>query len=434
MPAPDTLREFSRQYLPEVSHTLEQIREAKLTMDSEYQPEDGSASESDETAPLRKLLQQMEKLKLENRRLKEQISAGTDPAKKLPAGCQIFHRLGPNEVSLYTPTWMIGDTDRESVLRLDVPLANLDKHLEKHPEIVFAVFKDYKKKAQHDFEEAANETETDMVPLIVSYKESIKFTSDDMVSAFKAFMALQPDFLTIFPHFDVDAEIAAPYLFWYHYRSSYERLAAKLKTQERDLMNLLTQWIEERYSDEYNAANACLANGRVTSKVMKYLVRPGDVLVSQDEDGTTKGYISTSWLKLNAASTSLRSTSNQGATNRGDNPNENGRKTPTPKLIIKDTYDFHGWHWQYEGSFYSRDKTIAISIEVESLDEEIMITELKSFPLRCADKVITDGLRRRGEMFWDCRSQKLVEYQSENHKTQAIVSLVPGISPKISLI
>ncbi|KAJ5975686.1 hypothetical protein N7481_009393 [Penicillium waksmanii] len=423
IPSPDSLRELTRQYFPEGSNTLEQPREAGFTMDSEYQPEDGSASESDETAPLRKLLQQMEKFRSENRRLREQISqlsAGTAATKKLPPGCQIFHRLGPNEISLYTPTWMIGDKDRESVLRLDVLLASLDKHLEKHPEIVFAVFKDYKKTAQHGFDEATNETETDTVPSIVSHRESIKLTSDDMVSAFKAFMALQPDFSSIFPGFDVDAEIHAPFLFWYHYRSSYEGLSAKLKIQDRDLMNLLTQWIEERYCDEYNMANACLAKGRVTPKIMKYLVRPGDVLVSQDDDGTTKGYISTSWLELNAASKSLRITSIEGATDRGDNPNEDGCSTPAQKLIIKDTYDFYGWYWEYDGSFYSRDKTITINIEADSSDQEIMITTLKSFPLKYADKIITDRLRRRGEMFWDCRSQKLVEYQTENHKTLAI--------------
>ncbi|RLL93199.1 hypothetical protein CFD26_101608 [Aspergillus turcosus] len=380
------------------------VRSAKEAMDQGLEPDDSGAGENDETRLMYKVLQQMESLKAENRRLKHQLSQMQNPASKserqLATTSQVFHRLSPSEVSLYSPTWMVAEKQDESLLRLDVVLGNLGSYLSKHPEIAFAVFKDYRKKNMHT---SRNNQDEDTVPPIEPYQVSMKFISDEMVDAFKAFMAIAPNFSTLFPNFKVDAEIQAPFLFWYHYRSSYLTIACQLKAAHRDLMDLMTRWIEETYSQEYDAIEASFGKGYVSSKTIKYLIRPGDVLVSKSENGVKTGILSTTWLQDHLDA--------KDETPTADKKEANGEHAVTSR------YFSQGWHWAYDGTLYKQKRTIAINLTHKTPDEEVDVSQLEYYPLKYASQDDRNCLRRRGETFRRLGTQRLVEYHTRSWST-----------------
>ncbi|KAI1417922.1 AAA family ATPase [Hypoxylon sp. FL1857] len=337
-------------------------------------------------------------LEAENRRLR---APSAEPEKKVifeaPAPrWQVFHKL-EGSTSLNEPSWVVNDSGKS--LRAEMPLASVDRYLEKHPEIAFAIYKEYKKDVQSTTKGDAM-VEDEMGPPEPD-REYIQFTSDAMIAAVRDFVYGQDEFETQFPDFDLKEEIPAPYLFWYYIRPFYAELLGRVRVDQQPLIELLWQWIEVNYGDEYRNADDRLEKGFVSRKLMKYLVRSGDVLVSY-LDNHLIAYESLTWTTMNPN----RDVAEKG----GKNPREERDRMGRP-AENKYVYSVTAWSWDYDDDdFYQRKRDLDIALTVSGPDDEIPIAGLDVFPLRYADEEVKGILKRRGETYWGCRHQKLIEY------------------------
>lgn len=340
---------------------------------------------------LKGLLQQIEALRAENRRLK---GATTESEKTVtfeaPAPAwQTFHRLDGN-TSVLGPSWVVSDTGSKS-LRIDIPLANPPRYLERHPEIAFAVYKDYQRDVQPNAKDDWPEDEEMGAP--EPQKESVKFTSDAMVGAIKAFVKEQPDFNKQFPKFDPTEEIPAPYRFWYYCRSLYAEALGRLRPEQQSLVELFSQWNEINYGQEYRDAESRFADGFVSHKSIKYLIRAGITIVSYLDD-QLHAFESTSWPKLVSEPVT-------------SGPESEGKKPPERRYV----YTITGWSWcLYDDGFYAKERVLEIVLSIPENEEEVPIVSLDVFPLRYASQEVQETLRQRGETYWKCRNQRLVDY------------------------
>lgn len=418
------------------------------------------------------LQSQVERLKRDNRKLREFISAPeplpTPIPEPLKTSYQVFHRPDTTNLSTYEPTWRLGENGARN-LHFDMLLKNAAQFLEKHPEIAFVVYKDYRAVSSSDswrpqYKETDDEIDTVRPPS--PYKESIKLISGEMVETFGSFMKKLPDFEYTFPSFNRRNEIAAPYLFWYHYRSVGDETIASLSPRHGELMTLLTKWIEEQYGAEYERAKALLDKGFISQNLMKYFVQPGDVLVSW-KDGMPIGTMCTTWAKWESQSPLKeesrggpgRTGAGWGIHNKsGYNDNEDmsrvtGRRfgfpednrklhmaiskdksggeqrhndgyslDDEPRKEFVDRYQDEGWRWKYDGSFIQKKVVVSIRLQYSHLDQEVKITSLNAYHIAYANKTAVNTLKIRGETFCSFRDAPLVEYREESWGSVSMVS------------
>ncbi|KAI1390037.1 uncharacterized protein F4822DRAFT_400596 [Hypoxylon trugodes] len=316
-----------------------------------------------------------------------------------------LYRLG-DSISLNEPSWALTD-DGSKTLRAEKPLANVSRYLDRHPEVVFVVYQDYPILDSRD-SSTKEEDEEEGEEILHAPKpshECITLSSRYMIEAVRAFTKAQPDSKSRFPHFDPADEIAAPYLFWYYGRHSYPKIREALLPGQQRLLDFLSLWIEDYYKQEYMEVESHLADGLISHKLMEYLICPGDVLVSNQKN-SLEAYIGTTWPQTDLRRNLPQQPLNGKARQKPDSLELRHRKR---KVVLS----VEGWCWEYDGTFRSSEKALEFTYWTSSPDEKLKITDLEIFPLKYATETIRAALQRRGETYWKCRGQKLVDYQSE---------------------
>ncbi|KAF6221504.1 hypothetical protein HO133_002360 [Letharia lupina] len=223
---------------------------------------------------------------------------------------------------------------RGPVLYANSPLKNVQFHLERHPEIAFIFYKGYDQSPPADNSKRMSKDGVYRIP--EPSKQTLVLNSEHLISAVERLGGSIPDFANFFPNFDPDREIPAPYI-------AYSPAMAKTHV----------------------AAKRRAAKGMVSRRLVKYLVRPGDVLV-RTQDAVPHAYVATTWAK-------------EGKPDReGSRKSEEGRpltlnaeKKQGPR---KRTYKFEvaAWSWAFDGSFERKRTTIKIQLNV-SVGERYMI-------------------------------------------------------------
>ena len=238
-------------------------------------------------------------------------------------------------------------------------------------------------------------------------KQTLMLTSEHMISAVEQLGRRIPDFDKFFPNFDPDAEIPAPYTFIYHSIPLFDHVVPHLTPLGIELLEMLNENVLASHGKEYLAAKQYQAKGIVSRRLVKYLVRPGDVLVST-QDSVPLAYVATTWAKEEAYKEDV------------SNPDEGrlhkitAEKHKGPKIR---TYNFRvaAWSWAFDGSFEQKRITIQIQLKVGDEDDEVSITSLNYFPLRFDTNGLQQLLEERGNIFWKCRTKRLVSYSDDDN-------------------
>lgn len=336
---------------------------------------------------LRHLVQRIGKLEKENKHLKAKKSDEWKPAK-----FQVFHHLANDRMAyLGEPLWDV-DSRGKFGLKGNLPIADSDRYLERNEDVVFVINKTYIPPAEDD-SLVKQLREADTLPAPKPAEESLQLVSNDMIEAVEDFLSKQPKFREEFPNFSAKSAIQAPYLFWYHYRSS--NALQELQPQHQYLLKLLTGWIDENYQHQYAHADAQFAAGLVSRSTMKYLVRPGDVLVTKAK-GYPEAYLATSW-----------------AVSIGDE-----------LKLSNNNWNVAAWSYEYHGSFYRENTVLRFQLHTKGPDEEMNIEDLDVLPLRFASDKLQAVLELRGRTFWSCRNKRLVSYQDDVEESLYGVSVL----------
>lgn len=340
------------------------------------------------------------------------------------------------------PEWIPGQGE-ERQLHGTLPVHNFDLFLEKNKDISFIVY--------HDFDPAspsnpdagtANKGGSGTGFLYPQpLNETIQPVSEVLIGAVKTILGAREEYSSILRNFRSSLELQAPYLFIYHSRKELDTIQEHLNSEACKEVSLLLDFVQLQYGDRYAAADDLFQRRKITSDYIRYLFKPGDVLLRQ-EDGRFEAFIATGWPVMSA---------------KQDVPgfHDGGQSTLYgPQLGLRQVthgkhtllrWEVSGWHWAFDGKFQRQHGRYDFEIEVDGIGKgsapassmawqnqvmeeprsnERNITGLKVFPLEYADPGLVESLRKRGSTFWKCRNRRLVSYlQDDQYSAQNTVSL-----------
>lgn len=304
------------------------------------------------------------------------------------------------------PQWTKGQHG-PGVLRSQLPVTNFDLYLEKNKDISFIVYKTYgipqdgsKTRDMRDRQLAAHDLNDAVVD------ESIQPVNETLMNAVEALLEAENEYASILKSFRQTSELAAPYLFVFHQRNYWERIRLSLPESSHQQLVMLWDYILQSQGAEYAAADSKISLGKITPELLKYLFKPGQLLV-QNKDGEMQGWICEDWPRTirRGETTPHRRAKTAGAT-KPEKPESHSRSNPLCELSA--------WHWEFDGEFQRKKETLSISIEAGNRKESgIPIDSLCVFPLKYASDSIRNQLRRRGKSFWKCRKRALVSYRGD---------------------
>ncbi|GCB27380.1 ATPase family AAA domain-containing protein 3 [Aspergillus awamori] len=266
---------------------------------------------------------------------------------------QVLHRMrGGGKIFFSPPTWKQGVVDGELRYTLQEPSLSMkaDEYLKRSTNLAFVIYKTYDDKVGNDSHLHCNNHDVTLsVP--DPDTETVSFVSWKMVRAMERFLHIQPGYRRLFPDPISRAEIEAPYLFWYCYRSSFGAVQNSLSTADKRLVQLFEEWATPNYQEEYARVEDQMRRGVISRLSLKYLVRPGTILVSNNK-GHPQAYMATTW-----------------ATQNADNDK---------------TWNVSGWAYEFDGVFYRRNHTLKVEINNEDPAEEVHLHSLNVTPLEYA--------------------------------------------------
>jgi hypothetical protein len=356
---------------------------------------------------LKDALVEIKALRMENERLRQnvcQASVLNQPA----YSSKVFHRIG-SALYLDEPRWE--PTEGYGVrLLANNPIRRLEYYLDHHPEIAFAIYKDYEQDFLPDSSEIETVDGTYRSPTPIH--EVLSLISPDMQDAVKELIQQIPRFDYYFPHFDFDRDIPAPYLFMYYSTPFIPEVLPKLATRSRGLIKQLQAVVAESYGHEYTSAKLQAEKGMIARKHVKYLIRPGDVLVSSATEGSIpQACIARGW--IGAPETTLEEPELEEWEHVGTqlikghdsfvNPTS-GRKVTTYVWKVP------VWHWSFDGNFGRHDTRIDIMMSLANEGDSVEIRSLNRYPLQYAAAEMRSLLEKRGKIFWSLRNRRFVSY------------------------
>jgi hypothetical protein len=305
-----------------------------------------------------------------------------------------------------------------------LPISNIGAYLERQPNVSFVVFRDYKLTEKDAFSHVSIGSDA-ILPGDRTYVQPC-FESISIIA--KDLRLVVADFIRAgYPMSEYDAgllsqeELPAPYLFVYHHRQKLENFRESLPEDPREQWDLLMKYISQAFFDEYKHADYVLSQGLVTHRYVKYLVKPGDILLST-ENGSV-----------------LAHEAESGPDNphsAGDPGHRNGSRSykELPRYFAFDVsgqekglsleWDIRATHWDFSTSFVRYDTSLKLLLSAPP-DTKVPISSLNVYPLRFADRETVESLRRRGEIFWTCRNRRYVEYEDNGMMKSSQVSQFP---------
>ena len=414
---------------------------------------------------LRRILERTDPSKLDLQKLQDYIELlqaqiqqhDQVQSERTPSRYQILYRIKKQEnieqsnsigrqqgrVSTFfdPPEWVKGQ-DGAAYVRSNLPLENFDLYLEKNKDISFIVYRDFDMASQqlkvHPDNGQDPEKANSHVPQPSG--ETVRPVNKDLIQAMKILLSSQQEYSQLSSQFSVSLELPAPYLFIYHSRKYLESFLDGLRLQAKAQVTFLVEYIEKQFADEYATADSLLTRNKISPDYVRYLFKPGDVLVSRIE-GQYRGFVSKTWPKIErqyrASRTQVVSRSGTTLPLYGS---QNAKARMENDEIVVHVSKIDVWSWTFDGNFQRQNKALNLEIPAFRNDDrdsngkatlqahvqnqqsrrgllEQNISDLNVYPIQYASPDIVDKCRRRGKVFWKCRSCSYVSYREADGET-----------------
>jgi hypothetical protein len=192
----------------------------------------------------------------------------------------------------------------------------------------------------------------------------------------------------------------APYVGLYHAKSTFAEhflQSEKLNETQREHVACLMDYVHRSKALEFEEAEESFNQGRVMRHHFSKLFAPDDVVVRETDDGPICYTIS-------------------GSPNNSD-------------MAVQ----FKGWNWEFDGTFYKKESDWIV--DWPPSENVIDIATLMLYPLKFADDQLGKRIRERGQKFWSCRKQRLVECESSttSFEFRAVSCTSYGDKPALNL-
>ena len=336
-----------------------------------------------------------------------------------------------------------------SHIQCKLPLTNFDLYLEKNKDISFIVYRNFDtESARIEAQASTDDLSRDKATLLpIHTSETVRPVNKDLIEATMALLKSQQEYAELLRDFSASVELPAPYLFIYHSRRSLKKFQDSIPSHAQPQISLFLHYVTEQYADEYAAADSLLSRNKISAEHLRYLFKPGDLLVSR-VDGEYMGLVSKSWPRISwdkQASHERASRSQIGTSLFLCDPHDSQERMATNRTTVH-VCKLNVWHWGFDGNFQRQHETLSLEIpaakddgddtdingkktaEVQgetpkTVKGEKNISDLNVFPMQFASAEIVDKCRRRGKTFWKCRTRSYVSYQdAERDSIQNLVS------------
>ncbi|CEN61299.1 hypothetical protein ASPCAL07956 [Aspergillus calidoustus] len=354
------------------------------------------------------LLLDVEALRAENERLRSGSGPwlGDAPA-PLSYRPQVFYCLNKENYFLDEPHWEAGDY--RPVLRSTNPIRNIDYYIDQHPEIAFYIIKRYSSVVPED--PSVLERSDGVFRTAIPEEQTLTLVASAMINAVEDFVQNVPGFKFFFPEFDPRAKIQSPYLFIFYSIPSMGDARSKLDAQGQKLFDLLYKCIDSSHGLEYASARKYESEGLTSSRLLQYLIKPGDVLVNL-AGPNTQAYVALDWARPLFAmegdyEAALAYMKEEGTSNPDSKSHHSKRLTYSWTVPVA--------HWSFDGNFERTETSLLLTMSVEYESETVPIKYLDYVPLNHTPSDIPGLLERRGITFWSLRFRKYVTYKEPSN-------------------
>lgn len=356
------------------------------------------------------VLDELKNLRTENERLRQAacgISTPSQPA-MLAYTSKVFYKVG-NTMYLDEPHWEPAEGSGV-VLLANNPIRKMEYYLDQHPEIAFATYKEYREAPPADCSKI--ETKDGVYRSPKPTHEYLSLIAPDMIEAVEEFVQAIPQFSDYFPYFDPRRNILAPYFFMYYSAPFLHEVVPKLRIPNQNLIKQLHAVIQDSYGGEYHSARLQADKGMVTSKHLKYLIKPGDVLVSNGPAGDVpRACIVTGWIKdpekMLKESQYEESDHIQSKLISRYGPLANPGSSHKLNTWV---WEVPVWYWKFDGTYAKHETRVNVVMSLGYEEESVEIRNLNNYPLQYADKEMRLLLEKRGRTFWSLRNRRFVSY------------------------
>ena len=405
---------------------------------------------------LKQVLDQTDPSEIDLRKLQEYIALLQESIQSRPAPSryQIIYRIQRSEVvkdrkgrhsyedrsTLFFdhPEWIRGQ-GTDSHIKSNLPLTNFELYLEQNKDISFIVYRTF-------IESGIDNNESDRTADSPQpANETVRLVNKDLIGTIENLLNSQPQYEELAREFSISLELPAPYLFVFHSRKNLEKFQDSLPVYARAQLTLLLDYVTKQYADEYATADSLLSQNKISPKFLRYLFKPGDLLISR-ADGQYQGYVSKSWPVKTRTTRRMRATTAYVGTAMPLYGSQLADMRMANDKITVHSCEVNVWHWDFDGSFQRQSSTLHLEIVEDGGNEtdnkgkrkvtaqgdmsetgmgEKNISDLNLFPIQYASAETVDICRRRGKTFWKCRTRSYVSYQTtERDSIQNLVSIV----------
>ncbi|KAF5568819.1 aaa family atpase [Fusarium phyllophilum] len=245
------------------------------------------------------------------------------------------------------PTWYI-DQNEGGSLRASSLIHNVSGYLKNHLDTAFVVSKFYKSGHQDlGAQQAMRDGRT--LPKPKSFEERIQLYSQDMITAYNEFVDKRPEHERKVEDFTIQEFFKAPYLSWHRCRSPT---------------------IDDNYGELYNRVEEQRKRSVVSPETLQFLIRPGDVVVWKEKK-ELMAVIAGKWPSLIS----------QPDAAHGSDFSKWAKYPDTSETTPTWTWSFESREIQYDGSFYYQKGTTLLTLKAKSLQSEVSIKDLSTYPL-----------------------------------------------------
>ncbi|PNP50397.1 hypothetical protein THARTR1_08924 [Trichoderma harzianum] len=351
-----------------------------------------------------------EAIELASQNLKELEILRSQVTEKLgPPRSQIIHSVHchaagdriNNQLFLEQP-WAVEDGPRVH-LRGGKAINNFDLFLERNKEIAFIIYKKYE--CCGDLPRTISKSKVELALEIDASLfltgEEIQIISVDLKLALeslasKAFEGISHPFLKEKngPSVDItdnrnshqflrekdDQSIEYPYMFLFHRRKEVQGAPEKQSPDAQIYLDVFFKYLFTRTAEEWAIVDQLLAEKKISAKYIDYLFVPNQIVLMQRKDmdiAQIKAYVLRDWLQRPSQHSS----------------------TPTAPV----------YSWEFDGNFYKSFNDLYIE-DLPSDTGNFPITDMVVYPIEFASKEVVSALRKRGNMFWKCRTSHYVSY------------------------
>ncbi|KAG6354986.1 hypothetical protein INS49_004067 [Diaporthe citri] len=314
-----------------------------------------------------------------------------------PPRAQIVHRVechkwrSDHKYFLDEP-WVVESGPFDAHLRGSQPINNFELYLERNKEIALIVYKDYQccdkpvknpPRNQGDIGlgiDASFLLKGEEISLIApELREALAWIADVALEGIP-----HPDFNEA-NNDGEDDEILYPYIWYFHRRVEIHDEIDKLPQATRVYVDCFRDYVESRMEEEWQSVKSLMGEGKISAQYMKYLIVPGQIIISQGNNSALSqrtASVAEDWLHV--------------------------RQSPDSFSASVSTYT-----WAFDGNFSKTHKDIDI-YDIPSLEEPFNILDLRLYPMEFASEDEIEALRKRGHMFWRCRTRNYVSLHTES--------------------